>query len=430
MKNYKAQMMKQILCLSTIFLAGASLSSAVGPGEGGGGDGTEIRVDEIRADILRWINAGGGSALQLPEGLTLADYKTAMTKSLKPGAVQVGFVTTKQEANSSDPELKVSVAGQPKTCRGFLSKKDHLPHILCNKERFEAEGNAKQYQLIHHEYAGLAGVEKNIGAKSDYRISNQITDDSFEPTTVLRLAIGHTSGQKVDECGTDEILNSRYRQRINNSPEEKDDSGTTSTAWLKNIFISSAYAANERSYSHTIAERIKDCSRRPISTKIVAYSDENPNGVMWNLVARKRDSVTGKYHEVWKDSRSGLVWGDMLNSHYTHYQAVKMDSDNKKVIEETACASKEGQSANVGINEKSFGLPTRQEFAQAKKNGIMEIGQKMTSKGFWSSSVEDVNSYDAWGFSSDSYSIDGYENIGNRDATSHIDSVRCVGRQS
>src|SRR5690349_4136814 len=41
---------------------------------GGGGDASEIRVDEIRSDILRWILEGGAKGLRFDSGVTLEDY--------------------------------------------------------------------------------------------------------------------------------------------------------------------------------------------------------------------------------------------------------------------------------------------------------------------------------------------------------------------
>lgn len=157
-------------------------------GVGGGGDPMESRVDEIRADILKWISEGGAQALILPAGMSHEYYRVTMTSVLVPHAVTVSFVTTAQESASTEPESVVSVDGVAKTCRGFVSRRDGRPHILCNTERFSREGDASQYRLIHHEYAGLAGVESNRGASSDYAVSNQLTAH-LESTTVLRLAV-------------------------------------------------------------------------------------------------------------------------------------------------------------------------------------------------------------------------------------------------
>jgi len=177
----------------------ASLAAHAGGTSGGGGDASESRVNEIRTDILKWISEGGAQGLRLPVTLTLASYEKSMSSILAPHAVVVGFVTATQEAQTNDPELSVSVNGQPKTCRGFVSQKDSRPHILCNSERFAQVSESKQYQLIHHEYAGLAGVEQNVGASSDYVVSSQITD-YLVPETVLRLSVKKPSSVTKIAC--------------------------------------------------------------------------------------------------------------------------------------------------------------------------------------------------------------------------------------
>ena len=159
-----------------------------GEESGGGGDPTEARVDEVRADILKWINEGGHKGLTLPKDLTQAKYAEKMISILHPQAVTVSFVTSREEEVTNDPELKVTVNHKKKTCRGFISERDQRPNILCNVERFSAVSEADQYPLIHHEYAGLVRVEKNNGASSDYEISNQLTG-FLEKSVVLKLAV-------------------------------------------------------------------------------------------------------------------------------------------------------------------------------------------------------------------------------------------------
>lgn len=161
---------------------------SVGGMSGGGGDAQEIRLDEIRVDILRWLDGGGAAGLQLPQGMTRESYERRMHEVLTAHHVMVGFITSAQEAIQTDPELRVDVLGQPKTCRGFVSQRDGRPHILCNTERFQSESESSKYQLVHHEYAGLAGVEQNRGASSDYRISRQLTD-FLRSEMVVRLAL-------------------------------------------------------------------------------------------------------------------------------------------------------------------------------------------------------------------------------------------------
>lgn len=175
-----------------VLMAAFSCSVAFGqttefaPGqEGGGGDASEMRVNEIRADLLNWINSNGSKGLDFKSLLTLEEYNEKMKSVLEPKKVVLGFV---EKDSETDPELQVSVNGVPKTCRGFRSKVDNRLKILCNTKRFEKTPQSAQYRLIHHEYAGLVGVEKNDGAASDYFLSEQITD-YLQATNVLRLGV-------------------------------------------------------------------------------------------------------------------------------------------------------------------------------------------------------------------------------------------------
>src|SRR5690242_17340161 len=51
--------------------------------QGGGGDTkTEGRIDEIRADILQWIQNGGALALNFENNMTVESYTEKMEKIL------------------------------------------------------------------------------------------------------------------------------------------------------------------------------------------------------------------------------------------------------------------------------------------------------------------------------------------------------------
>lgn len=100
-----------------------------------------------------------------------------------------------------------------------------------------------------------------------------------------------------------------------------------SLIWLDFSLIPEAIAAEV-----TVEDRIKDCAEIPKS------SVKSSTGVTWNLVSRKHDPKSGKFMEVWKDS-------------------------------------------------KSFGLPTKQEFEQAEKNGVREVVPNIRERWFWSASV-------------------------------------------
>lgn len=171
------------LILSTLSITAANAEG--GDKAGGGGEPMEIDIDMIRGDLVTWINDGGARDLKLPEGVSHAEYTQAMLQILTPHTVVLTFV---DKDSSTDPELSVKVSGQEKTCRGFISRNDARPHILCHRGRYKTASEGERYQLIHHEYAGLAQVEQNIGASSDYSISKQISD-YLVPVTVLRLAV-------------------------------------------------------------------------------------------------------------------------------------------------------------------------------------------------------------------------------------------------
>ncbi len=179
-----------------------SFNALAGGGDkvGGGGDAkTEGRIDIIRNDILTWINTGGAKNLTLSNDISYETYVIQMSRLLTPKAVVVTAILSEQE-DPNDEELNTRVNGQPKTCKGFVSKKDGLPHILCNIERFwfnyekePLQTEADQYRQIHHEFAGLALLEKNIGAASVYTLSNQITS-FLEPELHLKLQVKKPSG--------------------------------------------------------------------------------------------------------------------------------------------------------------------------------------------------------------------------------------------
>jgi hypothetical protein len=163
----------------------AASTAAQGNSSGGGGDPHEIRVNDIRAELMNWIISNGSRSIVFPEGILHKDYTLKMIEILQPKLVVIGFV---ENDNSADEELRVVVNDVPKTCRGFVSSKDSRPHILCNIPRFDQTSEAELYKLIHHEYAGFVGIENNSGASSDYSISSQL-GSYLEPVTIYRLSV-------------------------------------------------------------------------------------------------------------------------------------------------------------------------------------------------------------------------------------------------
>ena len=73
--------------------------------------------------------------------------------------------------------------------------------IVCHIGRFEDLKPAGQYQLVHHEYAVLAGLEPGDGSSSSYQLSSQLAD-YLRYETVLRLGPDRVADSKyLNFCG-------------------------------------------------------------------------------------------------------------------------------------------------------------------------------------------------------------------------------------
>lgn len=176
----------------------------------------------------------------------------------------------------------------------------------------------------------------------------------------------------------------------------------------------------------SIDKRIQDCSLFPRSSKMTSAN------VQWDLVARSFDLSSGRTYEVWRDSETGLLWGDRLEGSYAYDNiyspgayAVEIDTDSSqgRVIKEIACLSDRGSLANARITEKRFGLPTIEELDVALNNGILEVVPNLYMSLFvyWSATLDSylyqyARVVDTRGMSTTSM----YRGLSN--------SVRCVGR--
>jgi|GEM_PF-5901099 len=188
--------------LSSIIVTLVSVSSlaAGGVGNTGGGSMCEAQIKIIRDDLAGWISKGGAGDLQLPRGLTADAYAKKM---------QLAFAAAKIRCVSEgDKGYPVEVYGTPKTCRFDGDSSGAL--ITCDETKFEKLNETKQYELVHHEYAGIANIEIPNRDDSDYTASNQISA-YLEDTVVKRLAV------KSVNDGTTQIPEDRlaiYRERF------------------------------------------------------------------------------------------------------------------------------------------------------------------------------------------------------------------------
>lgn len=171
--------MKRSTILSFIFIVGLPLlSSANGSSVRGGGDPCENRIKNIRNDIATWIKDGGAESLSLPQAVTLEKYTQGMLQQIAKAKIQC--------VGTGDAGYPIQINGTPKVCKFQRSPNASL--IVCDYQKFQSLGESEQYILVHHEYAGLAGLENPNGSDSTYTISNQISD-YLEDEIIKKLVV-------------------------------------------------------------------------------------------------------------------------------------------------------------------------------------------------------------------------------------------------
>ncbi len=173
----KTQKNKSGLFASLFILAGLCANHAHAQSEvRNGGDTQEKRFNQIADDLKDWISQGGAEGLKLAASIDRALYETKMMEALLSYTVSFTLDT-------------INVNGVEKDCENIPATKI----IRCNIDRFKNSSEAEQYTIVHHELAGIAGLENNEGkARSNYSISDQITS-SLEKVTVLKLVVKKNS---------------------------------------------------------------------------------------------------------------------------------------------------------------------------------------------------------------------------------------------
>ncbi|RYZ73375.1 MAG: hypothetical protein EOP05_10105 [Proteobacteria bacterium] len=188
------------LVVGLMSFAGIEARAERGVGHGGGGDLCENRIQAIAYDLESWIARGGHRSLELPAQVSKDAYAQAMTvplKDFKAACVSKG-----------DQGYPVAVDGTPKVCR--FDGDQTSSRITCDSEKFQKLEAEDQYVLIHHEFAGLAGLELPNGNNSHYAISNQISA-YLEETTVKKLAVQPVINElKLCEKGVKAFVKSKF----------------------------------------------------------------------------------------------------------------------------------------------------------------------------------------------------------------------------
>ena len=174
-------------------------SATIGPGGSGGGDNCENRIQQIRDDIKDWIGKGGHQTLKLPSDISPDIYSARMNRAfLDAGNIKC--------VSPGDDDYPVQINGTPKTC---LFKSLPNIQIICDREKFQKESESGQYVLVHHEFAGVAGLEQPENEISKYFLSNQITS-YLRDTVVKKLAVIPKKSPIMENLGLFYMLQRKY----------------------------------------------------------------------------------------------------------------------------------------------------------------------------------------------------------------------------
>lgn len=244
--------MKKIILLGLVLMS--SISNAEMGSEGvGGGDLCEDRIKIIRDDLQEWINKGGHQGLLLPAQVTPEEYSDLMLEQIKytkiicVGAGDVGY--------------PVNVSGVAKVCRYDLN--DNESKITCDYDKFQSIKESDQYILVHHEFAGLANIEKPKGSDSNYTISNQI------------------SGYLVDKIVKKLAVNPRQKTDSPKGPVSEVGATTIEVGWIDLITGRKKNACSMNSKEESVRLEIKNAEELSI------YKCEKNNNVHCDVLERK-----------------------------------------------------------------------------------------------------------------------------------------------
>jgi len=131
-------------------------AQSMGNEKGNGGDSCELKMQETIEDIRQWLQKDQFQGMTYPNNVTATEYKEAMLDATK-------------NLTLSCTQETLSLNNYEKTC---INKGRT---IKCNFKRFSALNEHQTYKLIHHELAGIAGLESNITEESRYELSDQVT---------------------------------------------------------------------------------------------------------------------------------------------------------------------------------------------------------------------------------------------------------------
>ncbi len=165
---------------------------------------------------------------------------------------------------------------------------------------------------------------------------------------------------------------------------------------LLSFFILSSAFAKPCGLSGTVEDRVKECGESKGNFALVA--------------------ATEKGLEVYKDIKSGLIWGSRILSDFNHYGSQK------------ACATE--LTENVILSSLKWRLPTIKELEDAYVHGMKEAVPN-TSHAYWSSTAVKTRKSRTRRNAPPSqvYIWDGYDLKTDTGDLKEAASVRCVAKE-
>jgi len=186
----KTTFLISLLLLPTLSFSIEKAERVLGNEKGNGGDSCEQMIKEISNDIKKWIQSEDYKGLKFPSSLSEKDYKDKMLDAIAKTTISC---TTKT----------LFYGNTEKTC---INVKNHM---TCDFQRFMDSSSTNQYKLIHHEYAGVAGIETNKDDNSQYFLTNQLSDFLRE-TYTYKLGIKSDTSSIIKEVRyNNEFLNQK-----------------------------------------------------------------------------------------------------------------------------------------------------------------------------------------------------------------------------
>ena len=167
----------------------------------------ESEFKSIATNISGWILSGRSVGLKLPPNVTNTVYKSKMLIELKSYKIEmVAHPVTFGSVEKTCVSQRVPSSAKPLPGPAIRN------HIICNQQLFRDTYLANPegiYRLVHHEFAGLAGIETNHSQDSDYQVSDQISH-YLEEQKIYRLPVGAITspprGLRTFACGPNTVV--------------------------------------------------------------------------------------------------------------------------------------------------------------------------------------------------------------------------------